>query len=557
MPGFDDFGNMTFRKDNERQFEERFDYDGMNRLTSVEYWVNNVHHSGSDLVMTYHQDGLGNLEAKSDVAGNLVYGENGAGPNVLTSMKDSYGYMPPEQQIGYTPFNKVKQITELQGEDNYTLSVDYRVDNQRSFTELAVNNVPVKTKRFFDEYQEVTTDNQTTAYYFIYAPTGLCAIKEKELSQYGDETLWLVHNDHLGSPVLFIDATNPTNRFEQSFSVWGIPRDPSDWSETAENPLYADIGFTGHEDLAEFKLINMSGRVYDPVLGRFLSPDPYIQVPEFPWGFNRYSYCLNNPLVYTDPDGDCFLLAAAAIYILYFTDFGYDVQKYLFPVAFHVDVELGNARQKIGIEASFGLPQALPLSYRVNGGVAYYWNDYDHSYTGWEKSYGDEWAVGIPGSVYFRHESMVYDKEGTNFDQTRYTITFGNPLVNMQNENDARIQELDFIPSIVPKAMSDMYLSEEARINIGPIQIGTTIFTGRVKKDKYGRDMFTPDGPNGTWIEEKEYRAGIIYLKLGPLKFGIDSEGIRDWIQNGYHDRINNKRFRKTDKKARFIWQLG
>jgi hypothetical protein len=39
------------------------------------------------------------------------------------------------------------------------------------------------------------------------------------------------------------------------------------------------------------------------VIGRFLSPDPYVQDPEFSQSYNRYSYCLNNPLKYTDPSG--------------------------------------------------------------------------------------------------------------------------------------------------------------------------------------------------------------------------------------------------------------
>jgi RHS repeat-associated protein len=50
-------------------------------------------------------------------------------------------------------------------------------------------------------------------------------------------------------------------------------------------------------------LINMNGRVYDPVLGRFLSPDPQLQTPGDLQNYNRYSYVLNNPLRYTDPTG--------------------------------------------------------------------------------------------------------------------------------------------------------------------------------------------------------------------------------------------------------------
>ena len=50
----------------------------------------------------------------------------------------------------------------------------------------------------------------------------------------------------------------------------------------------------------------MNGRLYDPLLNRFLSPDSFVQMPESSQGFNRYSYCLNNPLKYTDPSGEMF-----------------------------------------------------------------------------------------------------------------------------------------------------------------------------------------------------------------------------------------------------------
>jgi hypothetical protein len=46
-----------------------------------------------------------------------------------------------------------------------------------------------------------------------------------------------------------------------------------------------------------------NGRVYDPIIGRFLSPDPVIQAPDFTQNYNSYSYCLNNPLKYIDPNG--------------------------------------------------------------------------------------------------------------------------------------------------------------------------------------------------------------------------------------------------------------
>jgi hypothetical protein len=48
----------------------------------------------------------------------------------------------------------------------------------------------------------------------------------------------------------------------------------------------------------------MNGRFYDPIIGRMLSPDNFMQAPDYTQSFNRYSYCWNNPLKYTDPSGE-------------------------------------------------------------------------------------------------------------------------------------------------------------------------------------------------------------------------------------------------------------
>lgn len=73
-------------------------------------------------------------------------------------------------------------------------------------------------------------------------------------------------------------------------------------------------GYTGNEHLTMFGLINMNARLYDPVVGRFLFPDPYVQAPWMSQNFNRYSYALNNPLRYTDDSGEfCQYIIGAAV----------------------------------------------------------------------------------------------------------------------------------------------------------------------------------------------------------------------------------------------------
>ena len=60
---------------------------------------------------------------------------------------------------------------------------------------------------------------------------------------------------------------------------------------------------TDFTDTDGFDLINMNGRMYDPFLARFLSPDPFIKDATDTQSLNRFSYVLNNPLIYTDPSG--------------------------------------------------------------------------------------------------------------------------------------------------------------------------------------------------------------------------------------------------------------
>jgi RHS repeat-associated protein len=136
---------------------------------------------------------------------------------------------------------------------------------------------------------------------------------------------WVVYNifrDHLGT---ITHLKNGSTIDEYSYDAWGRRRDKDDWNYTlsGEPALFADRGFTGHEFLSDFNLYNMparlshfhlnyfsdgqaggNGRLYDPVLGRFLSPDPYIADPSFTQSYNRYSYVLNNPLKYNDPTGE-------------------------------------------------------------------------------------------------------------------------------------------------------------------------------------------------------------------------------------------------------------
>ena len=109
-----------------------------------------------------------------------------------------------------------------------------------------------------------------------------------------------IHADHLGSSSAFTNETGLVVHV-QRFDAFGAPENPT--AQAADVPTRnLRAGYTGHEMDSETGLVNMRGRIYDPRLGRFLQPDPFLR-PNSSQGLNRYSYAFNNPLRWIDPSG--------------------------------------------------------------------------------------------------------------------------------------------------------------------------------------------------------------------------------------------------------------
>ena len=105
--------------------------------------------------------------------------------------------------------------------------------------------------------------------------------------------------DHQGN----LAATVHGNTVERlSYDPWGRRRNTTNFGYDNVTTTF-DRGYTFHEHYDGFDLINMNGRLYDPILGRMLSPDVVIQDEQSSQAYNRYSYCFNNPLRFTDPSG--------------------------------------------------------------------------------------------------------------------------------------------------------------------------------------------------------------------------------------------------------------
>ena len=114
----------------------------------------------------------------------------------------------------------------------------------------------------------------------------------------GAQTLYY-HDDHLGGTNVLTDGTGALKEVIE-YEPFGTESRHDRYGSSAEVALYY---FTGQRKDDETGLYFYNARYYDPVLGRFIQADTIVQSPSNPQTLNRYTYCNNNPVNYTDPDG--------------------------------------------------------------------------------------------------------------------------------------------------------------------------------------------------------------------------------------------------------------
>lgn len=311
---YDRMDNVTLREDLVNHISDSYTYDDLDRLKSNKVLGMDGKHQHNPLfnkTNTMHYDRAGNMTYKSDV-GHYIYADPNH-PHAVTQAGDkNYNYdingnmlSGDGRQIKWSSFNKPVNIK--QGESWVGFSYDQ--NRLRYFKE---NSSGDKTWYLGKAYERVENSNGEVEHkQFISAGGKLIAINiDRQKSNIEgvtasfDRQIRYVHGDALQSVDLVTDNwANVVDR--KSYDAWGKER-RFEWEKDqshVEQMLMTNRGYTGHEHVDEVDMIHMGGRIYDPVLGRFLQADPYIQAVQNSQSFNRYSYVLNNPLNYTDPSG--------------------------------------------------------------------------------------------------------------------------------------------------------------------------------------------------------------------------------------------------------------
>ncbi len=289
-------GNLTNREDVLHGLSEDFTYDNLDRLVS--YQVSGVQR----YTMSYNNDLDGAIDYKKGM-GNYTYNEGSSAHAFNSISPDTEDFSWADQYDGlyYNSYNKVEQIVR----DDYDIIISYGPDRKRKKVDNFKNHKP---KLYVGGLYEIEDPNGTNRkLHYIPGPDGEAAIYVSEGSSTGQ--MYYIHKDYLGSYQTITDENGDIATLDgveqvYSFDPWGRRRNASTWDyESLPTDFLFARGFTGHEHMDELTLINMNGRFYDPLTATFLSPDPYVQAPDYTQNYNRYGYAFGNPLIYTDPSG--------------------------------------------------------------------------------------------------------------------------------------------------------------------------------------------------------------------------------------------------------------
>ena len=293
---YNENGYVTRKKDTRTGQQEDYTYDILGRLTSV--GINGTQS------YNYTYEDNGNINKNSKVGGyDYVYDADK--PHAVVEVIDDNGVISSSQcDVTYNSRNRPATISE----NGWSLELSYGSGLQREKSILKNGNSIVNTTYFISKDCELELSSSSSRYIdYIYADGRIVALHVYNITANTD-SIYYIQTDLLGSWDRIVDGSKQVVQ-SSHFDPWGNRMSASDWTLAQDGSNFAfRRGFTGHEHYDRFGIINMNVRLYDPVLGRFFSPDPQVQNPFSTQGFNRYSYCGNNPVMYTDPNGEFFII---------------------------------------------------------------------------------------------------------------------------------------------------------------------------------------------------------------------------------------------------------
>ncbi len=299
-------GRVHERQDLANNITETFGYDGLERLTSWS-WTGPAGARG----VQYVYDDLGNLHQRNITAGpgtSVTYNYGGAdfGPHQVASDGSSTAFayddlghqlVAPGRSFAWNAFDEPLSVTTGAG----TYALVYDADLARFSRTDPAGDTRYSYGGLFEEF----TDSAGT-HDVMTISAGTRPVGEIEKVVKGTAVKSTTAN------ALLVDALGSIDTIYTSSGAKPIKYDPFGTRVEVTDPTIPitappqDLraGFTGHDHDDDVNLIDMIGRVYDPVEQHFLSIDPVAPASMIDsQAYNPYAYVRNNPLNATDPTG--------------------------------------------------------------------------------------------------------------------------------------------------------------------------------------------------------------------------------------------------------------
>jgi RHS repeat-associated protein len=314
---YDPLGNVDTRTEGWNQnitgtvasqsFNEQFTYDGLNRI-----YTSTV--SGqTQQAFTYSVDG--SIVTKTGEGTYTYTGGTSGGPHAVKTITGTPGIpgtfsydIDGNQLTGngrtntWTSFDMPLSLTYTNPNTSATSSSQFTYGpNHERRTQLTGSGAMT----YYGGAQEVVWTAGALTEVKTYWPHGI-GVEIDRPGQGASELDW-THTDNLGSIAAITDA-NGNLKEALGFDAWGSRRNavgapPVAYGSPQLTEQTDDKGYTGQEQLDSLELVHLNGRVYDPLISKFLSGDPFVSEPTNGQNYNRYSYVLNNPMNRTDPTG--------------------------------------------------------------------------------------------------------------------------------------------------------------------------------------------------------------------------------------------------------------
>lgn len=275
---------------------EEYTYDNFGRLKNSQSSL------GSDYSFGVSYNANGNITSLADGAeGTTTYNYN-ANTNKLGSTSDgqSYGYDASGNTITVTgaanlslSYDAVSGQPSTISNNATAIAFSYDASGQR-IARVATDGTTYYVKDGQGRVI-VETDGKNATAFYIYGAMGRIAMMPQDGSGNISYDIYLLLNDHLGSPRVVVDGGTGTPVAWYNYDPYG------EMVEYLSNS--GDIGlnylFTGQQLDPDFKVYDFNARLYDPTVCRFYSPDPLHQFA------SPYIYT-NNPISFEDPTGEWF-----------------------------------------------------------------------------------------------------------------------------------------------------------------------------------------------------------------------------------------------------------